>query len=173
MAQLKHITALDETVTLYLLGQCELTHKQVWETLTRLTNGEVKYTSNHIAGILYALRRDKYVQQYQESKQRILYSLTEAGQEELKKRLSLYGIYENILHGMADRDDLPKISFVTAADYEKSFDSFLERSEYDNAENILFVLVRSAFKAGWCSAGGEPPMSNPILQLVDRTEKRE
>ena len=105
MAQMKHLPELDETLTLYLLQQCELTHKQIWESLTRLTNGEIQYSTNYITGILFRLRSNKLVQQYAESKTRIIYSVTEAGREELRKRLMLFGIYDHILHAITDRED--------------------------------------------------------------------
>lgn len=166
MASMKHIYDLDDLLTLYMLEQCELTHKQIWESLTRLTNGEIRYSANYITAILFRLRSNKLVQQYQESKTRIIYSVTEAGSEELRRRLMIFGIYDHILHTIANRDELPKIKLLEPVDFEESFDSFLERSEYDNAENMIFSLVRAAYKAGWCSAGGDPPNPQPILHLL-------
>ena len=40
-------------------------------------------------------------------------------------------------------------------DFEKAFGDFLDRREYDQAENALFAMVRIAFLAGWKAAGGE------------------
>ena len=40
-------------------------------------------------------------------------------------------------------------------DYEAAFGRFLEQTEYDEAEDALFSLVRAAFQAGWLAAGGE------------------
>ena len=51
-------------------------------------------------------------------------------------------------------------------DFEASFSEFLDRHEYDQAENALFAMVRIAFKAGWMAAGGDPPMSQKVLQLL-------
>ncbi len=51
-------------------------------------------------------------------------------------------------------------------DFEKAFDNFLHRSEYDRAESELFSIVRAAFLAGWKSAGGDPPSAQNILKLV-------
>jgi len=39
-------------------------------------------------------------------------------------------------------------------DFEKAFGDFMERREYDQAENALFAMVRIAFTAGWLAAGG-------------------
>lgn len=55
-------------------------------------------------------------------------------------------------------------------DFEKAFGNFLERREYDEAEEVLFSVVRSAFLAGWEAAGGMPPEPQEILWLV-RDEK--
>ena len=51
-------------------------------------------------------------------------------------------------------------------DFEEAFSSFLERREYDEAENALFSMVRTAFLAGWKSAGGEPPVPQKIFELI-------
>ena len=40
-------------------------------------------------------------------------------------------------------------------DFEYAFSEFLDRREYDEAENALFAIVRAAFAAGWKAAGGE------------------
>ena len=50
-------------------------------------------------------------------------------------------------------------------DFEKDFGDFLDRREYDQAENALFAIVRIAFRAGWLAAGGEPPQPQPVLEL--------
>ncbi|MDR1805433.1 MAG: hypothetical protein LBQ80_01495 [Clostridium sp.] len=42
-------------------------------------------------------------------------------------------------------------------DFEKSFSEYLNGKEYDNAEEALFEIVRSAFRAGWEAANGTPP----------------
>ena len=46
-------------------------------------------------------------------------------------------------------------------DFEAAFAAFLDRHEYDEAENYLFSMVRLAFAAGWKAAGGEPFQSEP------------
>lgn len=53
-------------------------------------------------------------------------------------------------------------------DFETAFEEFLDRREYDKAENALFSMIRIAFKAGWMAASGSPPMSQPVIQLVHR-----
>lgn len=55
-------------------------------------------------------------------------------------------------------------------DFEKAFDDFLDRREYDQAENALFAMVRIAFTAGWLAAGGTPPQPQKIFQLVHKTD---
>ena len=54
---------------------------------------------------------------------------------------------------------------MAKVDFEKAFDDFLERREYDQAENALFAMVRIAFVAGWKAAGGDPPKPQKILEL--------
>lgn len=59
--------------------------------------------------------------------------------------------------------------------FEKAFSDFLDRREYDQAENALFSIVRIAFLAGWKAAGGEAPPPQKVLRLVhkDVTELRD
>ena len=54
-----------------------------------------------------------------------------------------------------------------ANEFEMAFDAFLDRHEYDDAENALFVIVRAAFLAGWQAAGGNPPKAEQVLHLLD------
>ena len=51
-------------------------------------------------------------------------------------------------------------------DFEAAFSAFLDRHEYDEAENYLFLMVRLAFSAGWQAAGGQPRVSEKIYQLL-------
>ncbi len=53
-------------------------------------------------------------------------------------------------------------------DFEEAFEQFLNRREYDSAENALFSIVRTAFKAGWLAAGGAPLSAQPVIQLIQR-----
>ena len=55
-------------------------------------------------------------------------------------------------------------------DFEQAFGDFMERREYDQAENALFAMVRIAFKAGWLAAGGEPPQPQKIFQLIHKSD---
>ena len=55
-------------------------------------------------------------------------------------------------------------------DFEKMFSAFLERREYDEAENALFSMVRIAFLAGWKAAGGDPPQPQKIFRLMHKKE---
>ncbi len=54
-------------------------------------------------------------------------------------------------------------------DFEAAFSSFLERHEYDEAENYLFSMVRISFAAGWRAAGCEAPTEERIFHLLDFT----
>lgn len=51
-------------------------------------------------------------------------------------------------------------------DFEKAFDDFLDRREYDEAENALFSMVRIAFLAGWRAAGGNVPAAQKVVRLI-------
>ena len=51
-------------------------------------------------------------------------------------------------------------------EFEYAFSEFLDRHEYDEAENALFAIVRAAFLAGWQAAGGTPPQSEKMFQLI-------
>ena len=46
--------------------------------------------------------------------------------------------------------------------FEYEFSKFLDRHEYDEAENYLFSMVRLAFAAGWKAAGGDVPRSERV-----------
>lgn len=51
-------------------------------------------------------------------------------------------------------------------DFEKSFADFIDRHEYDQAENALFSMIRIAFKSGWLAAGGDAPPPRKVIELV-------
>lgn len=51
-------------------------------------------------------------------------------------------------------------------DFEKAFEAFIDRKEYDSAENALFSIVRIAFKAGWLAAREEPLLTQPVIRLI-------
>ena len=58
-------------------------------------------------------------------------------------------------------------------DFEAAFANFLDRHEYDEAENYLFSMIRLAFAAGWKAAGGAPPQQERIdciRRLADGSE---
>ena len=55
---------------------------------------------------------------------------------------------------------------VYTNDFEEAFGDFLDRHEYDEAESALFGMVRVAFVAGWRAAGGTPPQSEKIYELL-------
>ena len=50
--------------------------------------------------------------------------------------------------------------------FEEAFSEFLDRREYDEAENYLFSMIRLSFAAGWQAAGGEPPRSERLFELM-------
>ena len=58
-------------------------------------------------------------------------------------------------------------------EFEEAFASFLDRHEYDEAEQYLFSMIRLAFAAGWKSAGGEPPKAERIYELIRTPKKAE
>jgi len=55
-------------------------------------------------------------------------------------------------------------------DFEKAFGDFIDRREYDQAENALFAMVRISFLAGWKAAGGDPPQPQKIFQLMHKED---
>lgn len=55
--------------------------------------------------------------------------------------------------------------------FEQAFSDFLDRREYDQAENALFSMVRIAFLAGWKAAGGEAPPPQKLFRLVHKDVK--
>ena len=55
-------------------------------------------------------------------------------------------------------------------DFEEAFSHFLDRREYDQAENALFAMVRIAFLAGWKAAGGDPPQPQKIFQIMHKED---
>lgn len=55
--------------------------------------------------------------------------------------------------------------------FEQAFSDFLDRREYDQAENALFSMVRIAFLAGWKAAGGEAPPPQNLFRLVHKDVK--
>ena len=57
-------------------------------------------------------------------------------------------------------------------DFEKAFSDFLDRREYDQAENALFSMVRIAFAAGWKAACGKAPPPQKVLELHHKNVQR-
>lgn len=53
-------------------------------------------------------------------------------------------------------------------DFENAFSNFIDRREYDQAANDLFLIVRVAFLAGWKAAGGESPIPQKVIELVHK-----
>ena len=63
-----------------------------------------------------------------------------------------------------------KVMYMQTDDFEQAFGDFLDRREYDQAENALFAMVRIAFLAGWKAAGGNPPQPQKIFQIVHKKD---
>ena len=57
---------------------------------------------------------------------------------------------------------------MNSDNFEKTFNDFLERKEYDEAENALFEIVRAAYAAGWLAAGGEALKPQKLFELLHR-----
>ena len=57
-------------------------------------------------------------------------------------------------------------------DFEQCFSDVIDRREYDVAQNALFSMVRLSFKAGWESAGGNPPPAQPVIRFVPKNPKK-
>ena len=55
-------------------------------------------------------------------------------------------------------------------EFEKAFDDFLNRPEYDAAEGALFDIVRAAFEAGWSAASGAPVPQLNVIRLLRKSE---
>lgn len=64
-----------------------------------------------------------------------------------------------------------EVNQMNSDKFEKAFNDFLERKEYDEAENALFTIVRAAFTAGWLAAGGEPLKPQALFELMRKTDK--
>ena len=58
-------------------------------------------------------------------------------------------------------------------EFEKAFGDFLERKEYDQAQNALFTLTRKSFEAGWLAAGGKPLPPQNVFELRQGNKKPE
>ena len=56
--------------------------------------------------------------------------------------------------------------------FEKAFADFIDRREYDKAQNALFDMVRISFKAGWQAAGGNPPEPQPVIELIPKKPRK-
>ena len=53
-------------------------------------------------------------------------------------------------------------------EFEQAFGNYLEQSAYDDAEESLFSMIRSAFIAGWKAAGGNEREVSNVVQFVRR-----
>ena len=75
-------------------------------------------------------------------------------------------IYDFILTYSVLSCKIVEVMDVYTNEFEEAFSNFLERHEYDEAENYLFSMVRLAFAAGWKAAGGAPPKSERLFELI-------
>ena len=63
-----------------------------------------------------------------------------------------------------------EVAIMMSNDFEKAFGDFLDRREYDQAENALFAMVRISYLAGWKAAGGDPPQPQKIFKLMHKED---
>ena len=56
--------------------------------------------------------------------------------------------------------------------FEKAYADFIDRCEYDQAQNALFDMVRISFKAGWQAAGGNPSEPQCVIELVSKNPRK-
>ena len=63
-----------------------------------------------------------------------------------------------------------EVALMMSNDFEKAFGDFIDRREYDQAENALFAMVRISFLAGWKAAGGDPPQPQKIIKLMHKED---
>ena len=63
-----------------------------------------------------------------------------------------------------------EVSIMMSNDFEKAFGDFIDRREYDQAENALFAMVRISLLAGWKAAGGDPPQPQKIFKLMHKAD---
>ena len=55
---------------------------------------------------------------------------------------------------------------VYSNDFEEAFDKFLDDEIHDQAEALLFSMLRAAFAAGWEAAGGKARQEEHIFQII-------
>lgn len=60
-------------------------------------------------------------------------------------------------------------------EYHAEFSKFLESSEYDEAEEALYNVISSAFKAGWLAANGLMPETVPsrVIKILSNKRNRD
>ena len=63
-----------------------------------------------------------------------------------------------------------EVALMMSNDFEKAFGDFLDRREYDQAENALFAMVRISFLAGWKAAEGDPPQPQKVFRLMHKED---
>lgn len=148
MAKKRNFVDLDDLLVLSMLTRVTMSHTQIREELIKMTDGAVSCSVKYVIGILYRLRKDNLVARFSPSPKRISYAATEEGKNVLREWLELYRAYDKLLRQPAETVSLPTLTFVRSGDYEKTFNGFLERSAYEDAQGTLLTLTRSAFKAG-------------------------
>ena len=65
------------------------------------------------------------------------------------------------------------MNILQTNDFEKAYADFIDRREYDEAQNALFSMVRTSFTAGWQAAGGDPPIPHKIFEILPKKEQEE
>lgn len=152
---------IDEMIVLSVLEDGQADAYDISDKISFLTGGSIKFNIRYAGLLLFRLKEDKYVKRDNATYK---YSLTEKGADAIKERLLFFDEYADLVSKLRKEKETPKIS--KDIDFEGAFSDFIDRSEYDHAENALFSIVRSAFVSGWKTAGGKPPKSRAVLELV-------
>ncbi len=58
-----------------------------------------------------------------------------------------------------------------ANNFEQAFSEFIDLNEYEQVENALFSVVRSAFKAGWSATGRDILEPGDVMESITRDLK--
>lgn len=156
----KAITAyIDEMIVLSVLSEGQADVYTVCDRLSFLSGGSAAYNIKYISQLLLRLKQGGFIKKTGTNQENFL---TEKGKDELAKRQQLFSEYEYLFDRF--KKDAPDSGYKI--DFEEAFGNFIDRCEYDKAENALFALVRSAFKSGWNTAGGKPPEAKAVVTLI-------
>lgn len=59
---------------------------------------------------------------------------------------------------------------MNSDEFEQAFSDFIDRREYDQAENALFAMVHISSLAGWKAAGGQAPPPQKVFQIIHKDD---